>query len=355
MLNVIVVNGFGNEELVKEYENFYLKNPQSLVYGSLNYLRFLEDVTGSDPLLFICRDKDRIVGTLPVFVKRDAMGPVMNTLPWYGSNPGIITDADGSPEPVYHALLERFSVFCRDAGALSSTVITRPFEIASPYERHFGARAYQDYRVGMVNELPDPRPKAVDLIINQAHSKTRNQIRKGMKGGFAVAGGIEFMEDVVRLHQQNMKAIGAAPKSDDVFEALRRHFEYGRDYDVIVAREGTRTVAGAVTLYHNRTAEYFVPGLEDESRDRCPLHLVILEAMLSAVEKGMKWWNWGGTKPVSQHGVYHFKQRWGAREVLYYYFNKVYREDLLNELSNREILERFRYFYVMPFEGRENA
>ncbi len=355
MLDVEIVQGLDDDGAMATYKNFCLKNPQSLVYGSDKYLRFLEDVTGSDPFLFICRDGDRIVGTLPVFVKRAAIGPVMNSLPWYGSNPGIVTDAAESPEPIYHALLERFSFFCEEEKALSSTIITRPFEIASPYERFFGARAFQDYRVGMVNELPDRGPKAIDLIIGNAHSKTRNQIRKAMKGGFALACGAELIHDVIRLHQENMTAIGAVPKSDDVFEALLRNFKYGVDYDVIVAREGTRTVAGCITLYYNRTAEYFVPGLDAGCRDRCPLHLVILEAMVSAVQKGMKWWNWGGTKPVSQHGVYHFKQRWGAREVLYYYFNKVYREDLLNELSNREILERFRYFYVMPFEGRENA
>lgn len=350
MIRVEIVNGLEDCDVLDAYKTFYLNNPRSLVYGSLRYLRFIKDVTGSDPFIFICWDRDRIVGTLPVFVKCSAIGPVMNSLPWYGSNPGIITLPDESPEPVYEALLERFSVFCRDQGAVSSTVVTRPFEIASPYERHFGARAYQDYRVGMVNDLPVPGPKASGLIMGNAHQKTRNQIRKGMKGGFDLDSGEDCLHDVACLHAKNMIAIGAVPKSREAFEALQRCFEYGVDYDVIVARDRGKVVAGLVTLYYNRTAEYFVPGLDAEYRDKCPLHLVIFEAMMNAARRGMKWWNWGGTRPVQQFGVYHFKRRWGAKEVIYYYFNRVYREDLLSTFSKARILDEFKYFYVMPFD-----
>jgi hypothetical protein len=46
--------------------------------------------------------------------------------------------------------------------------------------------------------------------------------------------------------------------------------------------------------------------------------------------------------------VYSFKKKWGASDMPYYYYTKVYDEKLLN-LSKEDLLLIYPNFYVTPF------
>jgi hypothetical protein len=76
--------------------------------------------------------------------------------------------------------------------------------------------------------------------------------------------------------------------------------------------------------------------------------LLIFEAMQDAVSEGFHVWNWGGTWH-SQESLYRFKSRWGTRDCPYYYYIRVYDEEILS-MTEEQLLEGFPYFYVVPFE-----
>ena len=69
--------------------------------------------------------------------------------------------------------------------------------------------------------------------------------------------------------------------------------------------------------------------------------------MLDAIEHGYKNWNWGGTW-LSQEGVYNFKKKWGTSDYPYYYYTKIFNEELLT-LSPDYLVNNYRGFFVLPF------
>ena len=101
-------------------------------------------------------------------------------------------------------------------------------------------------------------------------------------------------------------------------------------------------------FYFNGTVEYFTPVIRPEFRHTQALALVIYEAMKDAVqEKACKLWNWGGTW-LSQGGVYDFKKRWGTEDYPYYYYTKVFNQELL-KVNSKDLLDEYAGFYVLPF------
>ena len=77
------------------------------------------------------------------------------------------------------------------------------------------------------------------------------------------------------------------------------------------------------------------------------MSLLVYSAMQDAVARGCTRWNWGGTW-ASQTGVHRFKSRFGARDLPYHYFTRVFEPDLLR-MTRSELEREYRFFYVLPF------
>jgi lipid II:glycine glycyltransferase (peptidoglycan interpeptide bridge formation enzyme) len=106
-------------------------------------------------------------------------------------------------------------------------------------------------------------------------------------------------------------------------------------------------VAALLLFYLNKVVEYFTPVVDVQYRTLQPLSLLIHHAMLDAISRGCRWWNWGGTW-AEQEGVYRFKKRWGTNDYPYKYFTSVYDPTVLS-LPPRQLLHEYPYFYVFPF------
>lgn len=337
-------------EMEADYDCFVRSIPTALFYGSLGYRNLLKNFLAAEDHYFLARDDSgRIVGALPSFIKRvPAKGCVANSLPFYGSHGGVIT---GNPQgQAAQVLLTHFQEFALQQGCISSTVISSPFDTdLSQYERRTGFSA-SDYRIGQMTPLPlageDPHATLMDML----HSKTRNMVRKAGKLGITVTsdqqqGGFEFLAST---HKKNMAEIGGEAKPARFFEMVEKGFALDSDYRLYIAWLEGVPVAALLLFYFNGTVEYFTPVIVKEHRSSQPLSLLISHAMVDAMVKGFKWWNWGGTW-ATQDGVYQFKRSWGAIDMPYRYFTRVYDDQLLKR-SKAELLIDFPYFYVLPFD-----
>jgi hypothetical protein len=317
-------------------------------------MRLLEGVTGASAHYLIALENGEIIGALPSFLKRNQKyGDVLNSLPWYGSNPGITVDPSyADRQQVKISMLNAFCELARENNVITSTIITRPFEKDQElYDKHTG-HDFIDSRIGMVTSLPRFSRATIDADLMAAiHSKTRNLIRKAQKSdiSFWHDSSIDSLHFLAQLHCENMKAIGVPSKDKDFFDALARIFKYDEDYRVYIAKKDGINIAALLVTYFNKTASYFTPAVAVDYREYQPLNLLIYNAMNDAAQKGCYYWNWGGTAQ-SAHGVYHFKKRWGSQECQYYYYIRAYRDisDIL-ALSEEALLTEYPYFYILPF------
>lgn len=337
----------------EEYTKFLLRDDRACLNSSLTYMRLLEWVSGAEAYYLIALEDDKIIGALPSFLKRNRKyGDVLNSLPWYGSNPGITVDPSyADHQQIKISLLNVFCEFAREKNVVTSTIITRPFEkdqeIFDKYTKH----DFLDSRIGMATSLPKFSITMDTDLMAIIHSKTRNLVRKAQKSdiSFRHDSGVDNLHFLAQLHCENMEAIGVPSKDKDFFDALARIFKYDEDYRVYIAEKDGINIAALLVTYFNKTASYFTPAVAVDYREYQPLNLLIYNAMKDAAQKGCYYWNWGGTAQSAQ-GVYHFKKRWGSQECQYYYYVRSYRDisDILS-LSEEALLSEYPYFYVLPF------
>src|SRR5437763_14041513 len=101
------------------YERFLARSPLTLLYHGAKYRRLLRTLLDADDWYLVARDSQgTIVGALPSFVLRDeANGSVLNSLPYYGSNGGLL-EFDGNVA-VKRQLLAAFDQLASDVRCVS--------------------------------------------------------------------------------------------------------------------------------------------------------------------------------------------------------------------------------------------
>jgi len=358
----IAIETLRNKE-ASEYEELLCSMETSLLYASFKYRCFLEHILlHGEPIYLVAREDGNMVAALPIFLcHNDKYGNILNSLPFYGSNGGIVVSSNVKEEQIVKQdLLHAFHELAKEKKALVSTLITNPFEKeVNFYECHFH-HTLRDERIGQISPLPrnwegeeDLREKLMGLF----HQKTRNSIRKAQKSHLTVfhSDSLVALRKLADLHRQNIEAMGGLAKPWSVFEAIHSTFAYDQDYRVYLAEKEGEVIAALLVFFYNCTTEYFTPAVHEDYRVFQPMSLLVFEAMQEAARRGCFFWNWGGTW-LTQKGVYHFKSRWGTQDRRYFYYIREYdQSNPLRTLSSQELISAYPYFYVLPFNILEKG
>ncbi|MES2131531.1 MAG: GNAT family N-acetyltransferase [Bacteroidota bacterium] len=335
--------------LEKQYEEFLLSVPDSLFFASNKLRKFLKVFLKEQDVYFLAIDQSgEIKAVLPSFLKiNKESGNILNSLPFYGSNGGIIESEQN--DEVRLLLLSAFYEYAQKNDCVATTIISSPLNpLESFYESNTGYDL-KDSRIGQLTPLPDKDDDTDAAVMKTIHYKTRNLVRKAQKLDILIddGAGNEYLDFLIDTHKENLAAIGGLAKPDHFFRLIPDHFTYGKDYKIYAAKKDGQLIAAMLVFYFNKTVEYFTPVIKAEFRSSQPLSLLIFEGMKEAVADGYKWWNWGGTW-ASQGGVYHFKSQWGTQDKNYYYYTKILDESILKK-TKEQLLDNYPYFFVVPF------
>jgi hypothetical protein len=316
------------------------------VFASSGYLELIRaELGGPRPRHLGAYRDGELVGVLPSLTACvDGVGCVNNSSPYYGSHGGVYTTLAGPErDACVAALLRRRLELCEQDGCATSNLV-EPLgnRDAATYEATL--RPWRtDERTGQV--LEDIGAGEAEMM-DRYHSKTRNMVRKAQRQAYALhedRGALGFLAEV---HAENMAAIGLAAKSPAFFRSLPEHL--GEDWTVHVAALDGEPVAALLVLYFGDCAEYYTPVTRAEHRAGQPMSLLVHRAILTAAERGLRRFNFGGTGR-GQEGVYRFKARFGATDRAYRYY--VSRHDGA-PVPPPEAVAAFRGFYLYPLESR---
>jgi len=337
-----------------EYERVLMSDEHTLLYASIKYRNLLRRIVGGKDFYLVAKDKGEIIGVLPTFLKYNPQyGNVINSLPFYGSNGGVICKAslsENDAKTVKRKLLQALRNLAHQEKAVISTIITSPFETHIDVYEKF-THHYRDVRIGQITILPQEKKDVDSALMATFHVKRRWHIRKAMKSKIICrhSSDIEDLRFLANVHKQNIESIGGLAKSWDFFRTIPEVFEYDKDYRVYIAELNYKPISALLVFYYNRTVEYFCPATIPEYRSLQPNSLLIFTAMKDAIMRGFKYWNWGGTW-LTQKSLYDFKKRWGTHDFMYYYYVTIY-DDIseIKRLGKNGILREYPYFYVLPF------
>ena len=328
--------------LADRYETFLLAQPESLLYQSSRYQNLLIGLLGCRQESLLALDESgNVQAALPLMAKDGFLGTVVNSLPYYGSNGGLI----GNDSMARSELITAYQRFVEAPGMAASTLIENPL---APGGIDGITYDLTDERIGQLTPLPRCGNEET-VLMHSFHYKTRNMIRKAEKLGVEVAVDNNALHFLAAVHEENMLEIGGIAKSQSFFDTLPQYFRPGRDYRLYVARLDSKVIAAVLVFFYNRTAEYYTPVVRKEYRGSQALSAAIFRAMCDAAALGCAWWNWGGTW-LTQEGVYRFKSRWGTQDLPYRYSTKVHNLEIL-KASKTELLTAYPSFFTVPFSA----
>ncbi|MGE6791805.1 GNAT family N-acetyltransferase [Pseudomonas guineae] len=327
-------------------EDFFSSVPNALLYHSIKYARLLSEFLEAEYCCVVAVDgAGAVVGSIPFFIKESNGSLVANSMPFYGSHGGVVLREPN--DVLFSELLGFYLNYVEQRGCSVSTIIASPFtDDAARYESYLQVTP-SDSRLGQVTELPCDA--SYEVLIASLPSKTRNMVRKAEKQNIKwtseyIEGGLDFLFSV---HCENMHEIGGVAKPARFFELIKSNFEYGTDYRVYTAYFEGQPVSALLLFYSGETVEYFTPVIKAEYRSMQPLTALIFNAMREAVERGYRFWNWGGTW-ATQEGVYRFKKSWSAVDIPYNYYSTVFKKSFL-DTRQEALLSEYPYFYTVPF------
>ncbi len=336
-------------ELEPAWREFLQGCERALFYASLEYRDLLAQVLEARAHYLVALDGERVCGLFPCFAtSHPVLGSVINSLPYYGSNGGFITD--GRAE-VARALSQGLLFLERELGCVASTVVSSPFEPDGAELERDLAPTFKDHRIGQVTPLP-PGSTADETLFALYDETARRNVRKARKSGveWRIDNSAESLSFLYETHDANIRGVGGLPKSQDFFHAVPALIPQ-RQWRLYIAEYAGKRVAALLVFRFNFTVEYYTPAISEAFRSLQPLALLVHEAMRQAAGEGYRWWNWGGTWK-SQLGVYRFKRKWGARDMPYHYYTRLLDARLLRR-SRDELLAAYPGFFVVPFDRLE--
>jgi hypothetical protein len=323
---------------------FVAMHPNGLIYYTPQYRDFLLAVLGPSCrcLYRIARRGDVISGILPLLGCQSALGLVLNSLPFFGSNGGVLAADDESET----TLREDYERLARAPGTAAATWISHPFrpQVVPDHD-------YEDERIAQWTELPETGDR--DAVLALVDSSARRNFAKAERLGVTVretADALPFLEEV---HRTNMAVIGGLAKPRSFFEELPRTMTFGRDWTLYVASLANRPVAALLLFMAGRTVEYVMPATIESEREAQPTAALIAIAMMDMARRGYRIWNWGGTW-LTQDNVYRFKRKWGASEGRYRYYIALNDRSLLRRTPT-ELRAACPNFFVVPFGLLESS
>lgn len=323
-------------ELEPEIADFVAQHPDGLIYYAPAFRRYLLAVVGGDCRSVLAYEDGRLTGVLPVLVKSGPYGPVLNSLPFFGSPGGALTTSATAAE----ALRGEYDRLASDVAV--ANWIAHPFvDVAPP--RH----TLTDERIAQWTELPSDATAVTDLIEPSA----RRNIQKAVAQGVVVRERTDALDFLERTHRENMAAIGGRAKPPEFFSRLAGTMTAGRDWRLYVAEQAGEPIAALLTFEAARTVEYVMPVVRESARGLQPTAAILSHAMEAAAARGFVRWNWGGTW-LTQEGVYRFKKKWGARERRYRYFVTVNDPSVLRR-GAAELAEAYPWYYTVPYGALE--
>lgn len=323
------------------YTDFLLKIDESLFYTSLKYKNFLKDYLCCDEDYFFIEEGGEIKGVLPLLKRKTDKGIIVNSLPFYGSNGGIIAVNDF----FYNELLKFYNSYVTSPEIVVSCLTESPFSTKNIRP----STDFEDFRIGQITTIPTYVDNFDTKLFEIIDSSSRRNIKKAQSSSVEIRidNTLESLRTLFEIHFGNITSIGGKAKDWRFFEMIPSYFEPGTDFNVYVASINGQTVSALLLFYFNKTVEYFTPATLYEFRNAQPIAEILRVAFLDASKRGFTSWNWGGTW-IDQQGVYKFKAKWGAKDYRYDYFIKLNDKSLL-DLTPQELLSLGNGFYTVPF------
>jgi hypothetical protein len=279
-------------------------HPAASFFHGTAWARVLQETYGYRPFYFVASDAQRLLTLLPLMeVDSRLTGRRGVSLP-FTDECALLSSFATTPSELFEQVMAcgkaRGWRYWQGRGGREL------FNWASPSVTFFGHTL--DLSLGE------------ERLFKDLLSPVRRAIRKGEKDSLTVelAQSLEAVRDYYRLHCATRRRQGLPPQPFAWFRNLHQHVLSQQMGQVVLAKLGSRPVAGAVFLHLGDKALYKYSASDPAFQHLRGSNLVIWEAIKWYARHGCRQLDFGRTSKTND-GLRRFKLGWGAEEHLIEY------------------------------------
>lgn len=326
---------------MERYQRLWQAHDANSFFRSPSHLRMIAELTHCELIFVVACQDGEAIAALPAAILAGAYGPVINSLPFYGTCSALVGPDDAALAKMLRTSLLAHAHYI---GASAMTIVD------DWRKKSFQRISDSDFVTERTNQFIDLTLIRGGDPINAYHQKTRNLVRKATKLNMIVRRTDNPMaiSALAAAHRENMASVNGIAKPQKFFDMLTSSCESPGDYRLYVASINGRDCGWLLNFYCGDTVEYYMPAVHFVDRTLQPLSLLIHYAITEAVADGFAFWNFGGTW-LAQDSLRHFKIRWAATETNYSYYTWILNREIL-KLTAKDVLAFYPYFFVAPFD-----
>tara|TARA_Y100001970_G_scaffold294294_1_gene449950 strand:+ start:19673 stop:20719 length:1047 start_codon:yes stop_codon:yes gene_type:complete len=340
---------FLKDEHEKLYEKFIIKNTNGLIYHSINYKKFLSKSLDStiDKYIIALRE-NKIIASLPCFIKISDNGNVLNSLPFFGSH-GSLIGFEQLNKTELDSVFIKFKSLINTYNIQSYTIVDNYKNNNSSILNKYFEFNKVEKRVSQITDLSNFTKNNInDNLLNHFDGKRRTDIKKGNKNNFEylIDNSLNSLKHLFQIHVENIRALGGISKEWKIFQNLSDIFIKNKQCNIFTVKEKGKIICSLLLIYYKDTVYYFIPAVLNEYKSTSVMSSNIFWAMKDSIRRGYAYWDWGGSW-LNQGSLIKFKSSWKSINTEYNYYIKYSKR--INNYNKSDILKDYPYFYVKPF------
>lgn len=335
-------------ELISDIENYKKLNISKInnisnFFTNYYYLKLLQEYLSADFKCIVLKDKDSIIAAIPFFIKSGPLGNIVNSLPFFGSNGGMMYNSCSIINK--DKIMNFFLNIMHDFQVVSYTIISSPFYKDDEFYNKYNFDNIIE-RVAFITQFKNQN---IDEIYNKISSSAKRNIKKAnsLNIEISISKDKKIKNFLMNNHISSIQNKNGDYKDivffNKLFETLPNRY-----WDIFYAHKNDEIMSALLVLYGSKVVEYFIPVIKEEYKSNQSLSLIIYEAFKHAVKNNNHYFNWGGTW-LSQEGVIKFKSKWSDIRSSYFYYNNIINSNIYDH-NSLYFRNNYKHFYVVPFE-----
>jgi len=348
-----------NDQAITE---LLMDSPEASVFHTPEFRRVVAETFNDAPAYWVYTYDGRIIAYFPSFVRKQAAGTVMNSMPVSGAYGGVCTLSpldDQDKDKIVNLLMQDIIEHAEKNHWIAFTVIPPPHAcMGSEYRKSIEP----DFVYDRFTQITDLEPE-----LNYKPS-VRNHIKQAEKKGVQVETQItaQNLKAFYDVYCANMDCLNIRVKPISYFDNIIKHLipkGMAKFYLGYITEEKTnrlnhrKMIAGLLVLRFKETVISHETVMLREYKSLSGTSYLLDAALRDSKASGYKWFNWGASSSKDS-GVYKFKKAWGPTDYNYSYFTKIIGKiNRLKEIPLEQIKQDFKWHYVAPYQvfNSENA
>lgn len=331
-----------NEE--KDYSDFINDCSNALVHSTLEWRDVIKNICDDEPLFFIAKRDDKIIGALPAYFYKCDLGNMMLSIPHAGPSGGIVIKDGEDKTQIFELLIKKMEEAAKENNCLLMTIITPHLSDDMGYYK----KAFKyDFVLENFYQFFDLREKL------RYDKRVRWSIQKAMRSNLKIVedGDEECLRQFYRLYKQEMIEFNSDYEPFVFFKNIQKLMnDKAKCFYVLL---GDKLISGIILTYNNKIINYHLSATDKKFGALQPNTLLLDHALKWAKQKGFHFWNWMSSASRDD-GTYKFKKGWGADDGTHYFLTKIIGDiSEFKKIDLDTIKKRYKWHYVMPYKEFE--